>query len=61
MFLSENILNEGKVTTVNTKVSKQRHSEGKNPKSVVRETKLTGCKSTKSQACVNSNWQKLRG
>jgi hypothetical protein len=61
MFLTENILNEGKGNAINSEASRQSHSEWKNPKSLVRETKLTGYKSTKSQACVNSNWQKLRG
>jgi hypothetical protein len=61
MFLTENILNEGRTTAYNTKIANRRHSEGKNPKSVLTETKLPTLKSTKSRACVNSNWQKLRG
>ena len=61
MFLSENILNEGKTSVNNSKVITRRHSEGKNPKSVLSETRLSTLKSTKSRACVNSNWQKLRG
>ncbi len=61
MFLSENILNEGSTNANNAKILNRRHSEGKNPKSVLTETRLPGFKSTKSRACVNSNWQKLRG
>lgn len=61
MFLSEHILNEGRATAYNTRAINRRHSEGKNPKSVLSETKLPAFKSTKSRACVNSNWQKLRG
>jgi len=61
MFLSENILNEGRTSVNNSKVITRRHSEGKNPKSVLSETRLSTLKSTKSRACVNSNWQKLRG
>ncbi len=61
MFLSENILNEGRTSVNNSKVITRRHSEGKNPKSVLSETRLSALKSTKSRACVNSNWQKLRG
>jgi len=61
MFLNVDILNEGKIAFAQTKKVKPGHSEGKNPKLFVAETKLSGCKSTKSQSCVNSNWQKLRG
>jgi hypothetical protein len=61
MFLNAELLNEGRVVTNGTKVIKTRHSEGKNPKSYLIDAKLSGCKPTKSHACVNSNWQKLRG
>jgi hypothetical protein len=61
MFLVADILNEGKVVTNNAKIIKTRHSEGKNPKSYFIDAKFSGCKSKRSQACVNSNWQKLRG
>ena len=61
MFLIVDILNEGKTTAVKTKRIKTVYSEGKNPKSFIAETKLPGCKSKKSQSCVNSNWQRLRG
>lgn len=61
MFLIVDILNEGKVAANKAKSYKIRHSEGKSPKSYFIYAKLSGCKSTKSQACVNSNWQKLRG
>ncbi len=61
MFLSENILNEGRTSVNKAKVITRRHSEGKNPKSVLSETRLPSLKSTKSRAYVNSNWQKLRG
>jgi len=61
MFLIQDILNEGKVAVSQAKKAKPRHSEGKNPRSFMAETKLAGCKSTKSQSCGNSNWQKLRG
>jgi len=60
MFLEADILNEGKVVNNNAKITKTRHSEGKSPKSYFIDAKLSGCKSTKSQACVNSNWEKLR-
>jgi len=60
MFLEADILNEGKVVTNNTKTAKIRHSEGKSPKSYSIDVKQSGNKSTKSQACVNSNWEKLR-
>jgi hypothetical protein len=61
MFLTADTLNEGKVVTNSVKRTKTRLSEGKNPKSYLVEYKSAGCKSTKSHACVNSNWQKLRG
>jgi hypothetical protein len=61
MFLETDILNEGKAVTNSANLSKTRLSEGKNPKSALFDTKSAGCKSTKTQACVNSNWQKLRG
>jgi len=61
MFLNSNILNEGSHTANKTESVKSQHSEGKNPKSFIAETKLSGCKSSKSLSCVNSNWQKLRG
>jgi hypothetical protein len=61
MFLNTEILNEGKVVINNAKIIKSRHSEGKNPKSGISNAKLPVCKSTKTQACVNSNWQKMRG
>lgn len=61
MFLAADILNEGKVVINSAKRNKIRFSEGKSPKSYLIDTKLAGCKSAKSQACVNSNWQKLRG
>ena len=61
MFLIVDILNEGKVAVSQAKRVKPRLSEGKNPRSFMAESKLPGCKSTKSQSCVNSNWQKLRG
>jgi hypothetical protein len=61
MFLNTELLNEGKVVNNNARITKPRHSEGKSPKSYLVEAKLPGHKSTKSQACVNSNWQKLRG
>ena len=61
MFLNAELLNEGKVVTNNAKIRKPRHSEGKGPKIYFVDSKLPGCKSSKSQACVNSNWQKLRG
>jgi len=60
MFLEADILNEGKAVTNSTKRTKTRLSEGKNPKSDLFEPKSAGCKSTKTHACVNSNWQKLR-
>jgi hypothetical protein len=61
MFLSENILNEGRISLNNAKFVNRRHSEGKNPKSVLTETRLSAFKFSKTRACVNSNWQKLRG
>jgi hypothetical protein len=61
MFLNADILNEGAITANKTKSINPGHSEGKNPKSFLVETKLSDCSSTKSQSCVNSNWQKLRG
>jgi hypothetical protein len=61
MFLNAELLNEGKVVTNNAKIRKPRHSEGKNPKVHFVDSKLPGSKSSKSHACVNSNWQKLRG
>ena len=61
MFLIVDILNEGKFAGNYTKRVKKGLSEGKNPKSFMAETKLSACNSTKSQSCVNSNWQKLRG
>lgn len=61
MFLIVDILNEGKTAAVKAKLIKTLHSEGKSPRSFIAETKLPGCKSKKSQSCVNSNWQKLRG
>lgn len=60
MFLTADKLNEGKVVSNSTNRTKTRLSEGKNPKSFLLESKSAVCKSTKSQACVNSNWQKLR-
>lgn len=60
MFLNTELLNEGKVVTNNSKIIKLRHSEGKSPKIHYLEAKLPECKSIKTQACVNSNWQKLR-
>ena len=61
MFLISDTLNEGKVATKQTKRVKKGLSEGKNPKSFIAKTKLSACNLTKSQSCVNSNWQKLRG
>ncbi len=61
MFLVQDILNEGKVSAKKPQGIKPVHSEGKNPKSSLGYTKLPEYKSTKSQSCVNSNWQKLRG
>jgi hypothetical protein len=60
MFLIVDLLNEGKVAANNSKRNKTRHSEGKSPKSYFTDVKLPDCKSAKSQACTNSNWQKLR-
>ncbi len=61
MFLAAELLNEGNVVINSANRSKTRLSEGKNPKSYLIQAKSTGCKSTKSQAYVNSNWQNLRG
>lgn len=61
MFLAVEILNEGKVLKNSAKGTKTRLLEWESPKSYLTDTKLAGCKSTKSLACVNSNWQKLRG
>ena len=61
MFLETDILNEGKAVTNSAKTAKIRHSEGKSPKPCLIDAKQSGYKSAKSQACVNSNWQKLRG
>jgi hypothetical protein len=61
MFLTEDILNEGKIIANNVKSTRIRLSEGKSPKSNLTNTKLVGSKSIRTQACVNSNWQKLRG
>ncbi|TNF41464.1 MAG: hypothetical protein EP310_07285 [Bacteroidetes bacterium] len=60
MFLTENLLNEGKVVAKSIKGVKIRLSEGKNPKLYLTDTKPEGSKSIRNQSCVNSNWQKLR-
>ena len=60
MFINTEILNEGRTASVKAKGIKQAHSEGKNPKSLIVETKLSSVESIKSFSCVNSNWQKLR-
>ncbi len=60
MFINSEILNEGRNAAVKVKSVKPGHSEGKNPKTVITETKLSSVKSIKSQSYVNSNWQKLR-
>ena len=61
MFLIVDVLNEGKTIVNKAKSTKTLHSEGKGPKTFIAEEKLRGNSSTKSQSCVNSNWQKLRG
>jgi hypothetical protein len=61
MFLIVDILNEGKTIVNKEKITKTLHSEGKSPRTFIAETKLRGNSLTKSQSCVNSNWQKLRG
>jgi hypothetical protein len=61
MFLITDKLNEGKISATKISKTKRLYSEGKSPKSIVTEAKLPGWKSVKSQSCVNSNWQKLRG
>lgn len=61
MFLNTDILNEGTITVGKSKGLSPLHSEGKSPKCCLAETKLPGYQSVKTQSCVNSNWQKLRG
>lgn len=61
MFLSTEILNEGKVFAKSVNSTKTRLSEGKNPKSILTGANTEVKKSIKTQCCVNSNWQKLRG
>jgi hypothetical protein len=60
MFLNTDILNEGKNTVRKSKGLNMLHSEGKSPKCCLAETKLPDLNSVKTQAWVNSNWQKLR-
>jgi hypothetical protein len=60
MFLIVDILNEGKTANNQSKINQSGLSEGENPKSSVNEIKTSGWESTKTRACVNSNWEKLR-
>lgn len=60
MFLNANNLNEGRVEGNLTEDRKLGHFEGKNPKSSITNSKLTGWESSKTKAYVNSNWEKLR-
>ncbi len=60
MFLIVDNLNEGKGATSQSKINQSVLSEGKNPKSSENEIKTSGWESTKTRACVNSNWEKLR-
>lgn len=61
MFLISDSLNESKAVVISAKNRISGHSEGKNPKSCKMSKSVSGWDSNKSQACVNSNWQKLRG
>lgn len=59
MFLMVNILNEGAGANTHSKINQSGFSEGENPKSQNRKVKISGWKSTRIQAYVNSNWEKL--
>ena len=61
MFLNTELLNEGKHTINKRRGFNTLHSEGKSPKCCLAETKLPETASVKTQSCVNSSWQKLRG
>jgi hypothetical protein len=60
MFLTIDNLNEGKGAITQSKINQSGLSEGENPKSVYNEIKFSGRDSAKTQACVNSNWERLR-
>lgn len=60
MFLTVSILNEGKGALTQSKFNQSVLSEGENPKSVYNEIKFSVRESVKTQACVNSKWERLR-
>ena len=60
MFLTVSILNEGKGAITQSKSNQSVLSEGENPKIVYNEIKFSVRESARTQACVNSNWERLR-
>ncbi len=60
MFLTVDNLNEGKGAITLSKINQSGLSEGENPKSSYNDNKFSGWDSAKTQACVNSKWERLR-